>query len=75
MTTANVGILRFLTAHLALRTPHDELLTLSNHFSSTRHDKVATEDLGEGGMEAYSYIFDLVESALIEAVEKKTGNS
>ncbi|MBX8510273.1 hypothetical protein K5D34_11350 [Pseudomonas cichorii] len=75
ITTATVGILRFLTTHLVLRTPHDELVRLSKHFSSIRHDKIATEDLGEGGIEAYSQIYDLVESALIEAVEKKTGKS
>lgn len=73
ITTATVGILRFLMVHLAMRTPNESLTALNNHFSAIRHDKTAVSGLEEGGLESYSQIYDFVESALIEVIESKTG--
>lgn len=68
INTATIGILRFLMVHLAMRTPTEALIELSDHFSAMRHDPKATSELGLGGMECYNATYDHVEAALIEVV-------
>lgn len=73
ISAATIGILRSLASAIVDLTPENELGHLSTKFSKARHDELATSHLGEGGVEAYSQTYDFVESALVEAIEKKTG--
>ncbi|OPA88177.1 hypothetical protein BFW88_16470 [Pseudomonas fluorescens] len=73
ITAASIGILRTFAVMLVDLTPAHQLEHLAREFNKTRHDELATSHLGEGGMETYSQTYDFVESALVKAIEQKTG--
>ncbi|AHG43615.1 hypothetical protein N018_13360 [Pseudomonas syringae CC1557] len=73
VTSATIGILRTFAAVLVDLVPDHKLAHMASEFNRTQHDGLATEHLGEIGMEAYSQTYDFVESALNKAIEKKTG--
>lgn len=73
ITSASIGIMRTFAAVLVDLTPTHKLEHLAQEFNRVRHDELATAHLGEGGMESYSQTYDFVESALIRAIEQKTG--
>jgi hypothetical protein len=73
VTSATIGILRSFAAVLVDLVPDHKLALLASEFNRTRHDGPATEHLGQLGLETYSQTYDFVESALNQAIEKKTG--